>query len=694
MIERYTRASMKRIWSEENKFKAWLDVELAAVKAWEELGRIPKGTYDRIARKAKFTVKGIEEIEKVTNHDVIAFTTDVASYVGEDSKWIHLGLTSSDVVDTAQALILREAIDEVIEGVVAVKENLKDLALKHKDTMMMGRTHGVHAEPTTFGAKVAVWYDEMCRNHDRLLNARNEVAVGKMSGAVGNFAHCPPKLEESVMRALDLEPAPASSQVVQRDSHAVLMFTLAVIGGTLEKIAVTLRGLQRTEIGEVMEGFEAGQKGSSAMPHKRNPVMLERITGLARLLRGNAHVACENQALWDERDISHSSVERVIFADSLTIADYILDKMAGVISRLVIDERKMEENMRLTKGVYFSQTVLLRLIDKGLLREKAYEVVQRNAMKTHEEGTPFYDNLLKDEDVMDVLDREELAECFSSRHFSQNTGYILYRVGILDAPPIEAMPQQTVAQTLKQVGRGRDNRRRQPKQASQKQAKPDQPNETSKPAPEPKSSSRGTRHRAPVRNPKPPSREVEPPKAEERNAPPAQSASAPPPPPEVTRRVVETKAYEAHKRVLLTYQPARQQPKRYLSPKSSLNQENNKKDDNEEINQEEVRKVPRHDESAFNDEPSPLRSTDATRQQRSPINRPQRRGRPVGQQPNPPRQSRPSHSTQQTPPPEPPKHVDEDAQPPQVEDWRNTNSRSVIDSNYRNNGDSRSRRKR
>jgi len=423
---------MKRIFSEQNKFKCWLDVELAAINGWESLGRIPKGTYSRIKKKAKFTLRGIQEVEKVTNHDVVAFTTEVAKHVGEDSKWIHLGLTSNDIVDTAQALILKEASDAVIGEVESLIKVLKDLALKHKDTIMMGRTHGVHAEPTTFGIKIAVWYDEMQRNLARLKDARDGVAVGKMSGAVGNFAHCPPALEETVMRELGIKPAPASSQVVQRDRHATLMFSLAVLGGTLEKIAVTLRGLQRSEIAEVLEPFARGQKGSSAMPHKRNPITLERITGLSRLLRGNALAACENQALWDERDISHSSVERVILADSLTTADYILDKMIFILRNLDVNTRRMEENIRATKGLHFSQTVLLKLIEKGLMREKAYEIIQRNAMKTHTDDSPFYDNLLKDSDLIGVLDRNELAECFSNRHFTRYADYILARVGIIE----------------------------------------------------------------------------------------------------------------------------------------------------------------------------------------------------------------------------------------------------------------------
>ncbi len=481
MIDRYTRSNMKRIFSDQNRYKCWLDVELAAVKAWENLGRIPKGTHDRIAKKAKFTIKGIQDIEATTNHDMIAFTTEVAKSLGEDSKWIHLGLTSNDVVDTAQALYLKEACTEVIGGAEEFARTLKSVAAAHKDTLIMGRTHGMHAEPTTFGLKAAVWYDETMRNIERLREAAEGVAVGKISGAVGSFAHCPPELEEIVMRELGISPEPASTQVVQRDRHAFLLSVLAVLGGTLEKIAVTLRTLQRTEIGEVAEPFGRGQKGSSAMPHKRNPITLERICGLARLLRANALAAMENQALWDERDISHSSVERVILADSLTLADYMLERLTYVVKNLEINTRKMEENIRETKGLQFSQTVLLALVEKGMMRERAYELVQRNAMKTHSEGTPFYDNLLKDQDVTNVMDRNELAECFSNRHFSRYADYVLERAGVIENGKREIQPKQ-------QPGRQRQPGRP-PKKAQQEQApaqeKPMEREPEAKPAPKP-----------------------------------------------------------------------------------------------------------------------------------------------------------------------------------------------------------------
>jgi adenylosuccinate lyase len=471
---------MKRIFGDQNKFKRWLDVELAALKAWEELGTVPKGTYDRVKKKAKFTVKGIEDIEKTTNHDVIAFTTNVASYVGEDSKWIHLGLTSSDVVDTAQALILVEAVDEVVAGAETVLGLLKDLSIRYKDAVTIGRTHGVHAEPTTFGLRVAVWHAEMQRAIARLRAAREEIAVGKMSGAVGNFAHTPPELEEKVMSELGLSCDPVSSQVVQRDRHAFLMFALALLGGTLEKIAINLRTLQRTEIGEVMEPFGHGQKGSSAMPHKRNPVTLERITGLARILRANALAAAENQALWDERDISHSSVERVILPDSLTIADYILDKTAYVLKNLEVNVRRMELNTQATKGLYFSQTVLLKLVEKGVLRERAYEIVQRNAMKTHKEGIPFYDNLLKDSEVTKVLDRTELAECFSNKHFTRYVDYILERAGVLDAGRAKLKPD---AAELKAPEKAKPASRSSSRNQQRKQEPAKPPEPPAKPAP-------------------------------------------------------------------------------------------------------------------------------------------------------------------------------------------------------------------
>ena len=381
MIERYSRDIMKNIWSEENKFRKWLDVEIAACEAWNKLGVIPNDTLKTIKEKADFNIERINEIEAEVKHDVIAFLTSVAEFVGEDSRFIHKGLTSSDVLDTAYNLLLKEAGEILLNDLEKLAQVLKDKAFKYKMTPMIGRSHGIHAEPITFGLKMALWYDETLRNIERLKRAVDIVSVGKISGAVGTFANIEPDIEEYVCEKLGLKPAPVSTQIVQRDRHAEFFTTLAVIASSFEKFAVEIRHLQRTEVLEAEEYFSKGQKGSSAMPHKRNPVLSENVTGLARLVRSYAIAAMENVALWHERDISHSSVERVIGPDATVNLDFLINRFTGIIKNLIVYEDKMLQNIYLTNGLIFSQRVLLALTEKGVTREKAYRLVQRNAMK-------------------------------------------------------------------------------------------------------------------------------------------------------------------------------------------------------------------------------------------------------------------------------------------------------------------------
>ena len=413
MIDRYTLPEMKKIWSVENKFRKWLDVEIYACEAMAELGRVPKEALSEIKEKAAFNVQRIAEIEAVTNHDVIAFTTNVAEYVGEAARYIHLGLTSTDVVDTAMSALLKEAGLHILERLKQLKQVLLEKAAEHRKTIMIGRTHGVHAEPITFGLKMLLWTDETGRNIQRMERAVEVVSVGKISGAVGTYANIDPRVEAHVCAGLGLHPAKVSTQVLQRDRHAEYLTTIAVIGSSLDKFATELRSLQRTDILEVEEPFRKGQKGSSAMPHKRNPITLERISGLARLLRGNALAAMENVSLWNERDISHSSVERVIFPDSTIILDYMLAKFTGIITGLLVYSENMMRNLERTHGLIFSQRVLLTLVDeKGLSRERAYELVQRNAMQSWRTGENFRDLLLKDGEVTAHLTGEEIDRLF------------------------------------------------------------------------------------------------------------------------------------------------------------------------------------------------------------------------------------------------------------------------------------------
>ncbi|MGQ9557766.1 MAG: adenylosuccinate lyase [Desulfurispora sp.] len=430
MIDRYTLPEMKNIWSLDNKFRKWLDVELAACEALAELGEIPETALRNIKEKANFDVQRIEEIEAVTNHDVIAFLTCVGEYVGEDARYIHLGLTSSDVVDTALALLMKEAAGHIMERLVTLRRTLLDRAGEHRYTVMMGRTHGVHAEPITFGLKMLLWVAEVDRHMERLARAIETVSVGKISGAVGTYANIDPRVEELVCARLGLKPALVSTQILQRDRHAEYLTTLAVIGSSLEKFAVELRCLQRTEVLEAEEYFARGQKGSSAMPHKRNPITLERITGLARLLRGNALVAMENVALWHERDISHSSVERVIIPDSTITLDYMLYKFNQIMTNLLVYPENMQRNMGLSHGLFFSQRVLLALVEKGLSRERAYELVQRNAMQSWSTRQDFQQLLAADQEVMQYLTAGELDELFRYDYHLRHIDTIFARFGL------------------------------------------------------------------------------------------------------------------------------------------------------------------------------------------------------------------------------------------------------------------------
>src|SRR5690348_1297130 len=413
MISRYTNPEMGRIWSDQRKYETWLQVELAAVDAMARAGIVPEEAAREIRARAAFTIDRIEEIEQVTQHDVIAFTTAVAERVGPSARWLHFGLTSSDVIDTAQALQMREACDVVLKDLAALSAAISERAFALRRTPMIGRTHGVHAEPMTFGLKLALWYAELQRDVERVRRARAVVSVGKLSGAVGTFAHLPPQIEEDVCRRLGLEPAPVASQVIQRDRHAELLTALAIAAASLETFALEIRGLQKTEIGEVEEPFAKGQKGSSAMPHKRNPIGSEQIVGLARLLRGNAHAAIENIALWHERDISHSSVERVILPDSFIVVDHMLRRFTRIVRGMVVYPERMRENLDRSRGVVFSGSVLLELARRGVSREQAYEWVQRNAMRAFHEQRDFKSLLLSDADVMKVLTPAEVEKAFS-----------------------------------------------------------------------------------------------------------------------------------------------------------------------------------------------------------------------------------------------------------------------------------------
>ena len=412
MIDRYTRPEMGRIWEAENRYAKWLQVEMAACEAMATEGLIPQEAFETIQRKARFSVARIIEIEEETKHDVIAFLTNLEENVGPESRYIHLGLTSSDVLDTSFALLLREAADLIIEAVRNMMVVLKGKALEHKETVMIGRSHGVHAEPLTFGLKMAVWYAEMNRNLARLKEARDVIGYGKISGAVGTFANVSPRIEALACKKMGLKPAPISTQIIQRDRHAQYFTTLAILAGTLEKVAIEIRHLQRTEVLEAEEPFSKGQKGSSAMPHKKNPVGCENITGLARLVRTNAMSALENMALWHERDISHSSVERVIGPDSTILIHYMLHRLSRIIEGLVVHPQRMRHNLGLTKGLVFSQQILMRLSERGVERQKAYVMVQRNAMKVWETGQEFKALIHADKEIGQHLGPGDIEEIF------------------------------------------------------------------------------------------------------------------------------------------------------------------------------------------------------------------------------------------------------------------------------------------
>ncbi|MBI4285527.1 MAG: adenylosuccinate lyase [Chloroflexi bacterium] len=431
MIERYSRPQMKRIWSDENKFNKWLRVEIAVCDAWAEVGVIPRKAVPKI-KMAKCNIKRMEEILKETRHDMTAFLGAVAESIGAESRFIHLGLTSSDVMDTALALQLVEATELLNQGIHDLIIVLAHMAIKHKYTIMMGRTHGVHAEPTTFGLKIAVWVEEMRRSRQRLAEAKKCIAVGKISGAVGTYATLSPQVEEIVCARLGLAPAPISTQVLQRDRHAYYLTTLAVIASSLEKFATEIRALQKTEVREVEEPFGANQTGSSAMPHKRNPELCERICGLARLIRGFALTAMENVALWHERDISHSSNERVTIAGACTLLDYMLSLFTSVMGGLQVFPARMKRNLRLTRGLIFSQRVMLALIDKGLGREKAYELVQRNAMKAWKGNKDFLKLLQADPEVTAKLAGDELKGLFDEQYYLRYVDEIFTRLGLTE----------------------------------------------------------------------------------------------------------------------------------------------------------------------------------------------------------------------------------------------------------------------
>jgi len=428
MIPRYTHPEMGRIWSDQRRYETWLLVETAAAEAMAAAGIVPAEAARDIRERGAFDIARIDEIERTTQHDIIAFTTAVAEKVGPSARWMHFGMTSSDVVDTAQALQMREACDIILEDLDALSEAIRDRALEHRRTPMIGRTHGVHAEPMTLGLKLALWYAEVARDIERVRRARVTISVGKLSGAVGTFAHLPPSIEADVCKRLGLEPAPVASQVVQRDRHAELLTMLAITAASLEKFALEIRGLQKTEIGELEEPFGKGQKGSSAMPHKRNPIGCEQIVGLARLLRGNAHAAVENIALWHERDISHSSVERVILPDSFIALDHMLRRFTRIVRGMVVNVERMRENLNRLRGVVFSGSVLLELAKKGISREQAYEWVQRSAMRSFAEQQDFKSLLLADADVARALSRAELERVFDLDDQLKHVDHIFDRV--------------------------------------------------------------------------------------------------------------------------------------------------------------------------------------------------------------------------------------------------------------------------
>lgn len=432
MIDRYTRPEMGAIWTEENRYRAWLEVEILACAGWSELGEIPKEDVEKLRKNASFTIDRIHEIEQQTRHDVVAFTRTVSESLGDEKKWVHYGLTSTDVVDTAQGYLLKQANEILLKDIEHFIEVIRQKAKKYKNTVMMGRTHGVHAEPTTFGLVLALWYEEMKRNLERFKRAADEVQYGKISGAVGTYANIDPAVEKYVCEQLGIKPAPISTQVLQRDRHAHYMSVLALIATSIEKFAVEVRGLQRSEVREVEEYFAKGQKGSSAMPHKRNPIGSENMCGLARVIRGYMTTAYDDVPLWHERDISHSSAERIILPDATIGLDYMLNRFANIVEKLTVFPENMKRNMKRTFGLIFSQHVLLALIEKGMSREAAYDIVQPNAMKSWETETQFKEIVENDTRITDKLTQAEIDACFDETYHLKNVDFIFERLGLND----------------------------------------------------------------------------------------------------------------------------------------------------------------------------------------------------------------------------------------------------------------------
>lgn len=430
MLSRYSLPEMEKVWSEETKYKKWLAIELAACRAWAKLGRIPEKDIKKIEGNISLNLKRIKEIEKTTRHDILAFVEGINETLGEESKYIHMGLTSSDVKDTALALQLCDAHNLILQDLKNLKKKLGEQSYRHKDTIMIGRTHGVHGEPTSWGLKLAIWYTEIDRHIKRMERVKEFIGVGQISGAIGTYASVDPRVEELVCEELGLEPAPVSNQILQRDRHADFLNNLALIAASLEKFATEIRNLQRTDILEVEEGFRKGQKGSSAMPHKKNPIICERISGLARVVRGNVLPGLENIALWHERDLTHSSVERVIIPDSTILVNYMLNKFTMVLDELLINKDRMKENMNRTHGLIFSQKLMLSLVDKGLIREKAYDIAQRNALKAWEERASYQELIKGDQEVSKYLTEEEIDRIFDYRSFLKEVDYIYQRIGL------------------------------------------------------------------------------------------------------------------------------------------------------------------------------------------------------------------------------------------------------------------------
>lgn len=428
MIPRYTRQTMGSIWKPKAKFTLWLKIEILTCEALAERGVIPRQALENIKKKARFSLRRIDEIEKVVKHDVIAFLTCLAENIGADARYLHLGLTSSDILDTCLAVQLRKAGEILLADIDLLLQALKTKAYAHKSTAMVGRSHGIHAEPVTFGLKMALWYGEMRRNRERLVTAHEQISYGKLSGAVGTYAHLSPEVEAYVCRRLGLKPDPISTQIIQRDRHAAFFTTLAVIASSIEKFAVEIRHLQRTEVLEAEEYFAPGQKGSSAMPHKRNPILSENLTGLSRLIRAHALAALENVALWHERDISHSSVERVIAPDATILLDFMLYRFTGLVEKLIVYPDRMAANLKKSRGLIFSESILLLLTQKKISREDAYAIVQRNAMKVWEGNRSFKDILAKDPEVLAHLTREEIEEAFNLGHHLRHVNSIFERV--------------------------------------------------------------------------------------------------------------------------------------------------------------------------------------------------------------------------------------------------------------------------